>query len=66
MPGKIRSKKQAGYLGIVAGGGTPRRGRRKSLPSKATAREMLRGAKLRGLPKKKRVRKARKPRKTRR
>ena len=45
MPPK--SKKQARLLGIIAGGATPRK---KTGLSKAKAKEMLRGAKLKKLP----------------
>lgn len=44
MPPK--SKKQAGFLGAIAGG----KARKKGGPTRAQAREMLRGSKLKGLP----------------
>ncbi|KKK81880.1 hypothetical protein LCGC14_2808960 [marine sediment metagenome] len=58
MPPK--SKKQARLLGIIAGGGKPRK---KTGLSKTKAKEFLKGAKLKRLPlrvkKKKRKRKSR-------
>jgi hypothetical protein len=53
MPPK--SKRQAGYLGLIAGGKVKSR-----TLSQARAREMLRGAKLKRLPTRKRKRKGRK------
>lgn len=50
MPPK--SKRQAGWLGLIAGGKVKSR-----RISKAQAREMLRGAKLKRLPTRKRKRK---------
>lgn len=50
------SKQQAAFLGLVAAGKITR----KSAPSRAKAREMLRGSKLKGLPKRKARKKGRK------
>jgi len=44
MPPK--SKKQAGFLGAIAGG----KSKKKGGPSKEQAKEMLRGSKVKGLP----------------
>lgn len=47
MPGKVKSKAQAAYLGAVAGGAIKKKGL-----SKDKAKEMLKGSKTKKLPKK--------------
>jgi hypothetical protein len=51
MPRKAKSKAQARFLGAVAGGQIKRKGM-----TKAKAREMLRGTKVKKLPARKRKR----------
>jgi hypothetical protein len=57
MPAKAKSKAQARFLGAVAGG----RVKVKGLSSK-TAREMLRGTKVKKLPARKRKRRVKRKR----
>ena len=50
---KASTQKQARFFGFIAGGGKPRKGG----PSRSQARDMLRGTKVKKLPKKARRRK---------
>lgn len=54
MPRKVKSRAQARFLGAVAGGQVKRKGL-----TRAKARELLRGTKVKRLPARKRKRKRR-------